>query len=87
MSEEQQDAELQIVKDATAQLGEHFDSVQIFVTRFEPGPDDDPNAGTVNIDFGSGNWFARFGQVENWVDKCRERTKEKVRQERKTNDE
>lgn len=52
-----------IVNAAVADLLRHFDTVQIFVTRQEPG-----NAGTVGFSDGLGNWYARMGQVRQWVD-------------------
>ncbi len=59
MSEER---DLKIVQSHCAQLAEHFDNVQIFVTKM--GED-----GTVNCHYGSGNWFARYGQIKYWVKK------------------
>ena len=56
-------------------LGEHFDAVQIFATRYDP-PD-----GTVNVHDGTGNWFARFGQVSDWLTKNTERTRQEARTE------
>lgn len=41
---------------------EHFDSVQVFCTR---RLDKDGNTRTVAI--GDGNWYARYGQVREWV--------------------
>lgn len=45
------------------QLAEHWDSVHIFATRHEAGESD----GTVNVQVGAGNWFARYGQIKNWT--------------------
>lgn len=50
------------VKKAAHELIEHFDTVQIFCTRHESGELD----GTVNVNFGKGNWFTRYGQVQSW---------------------
>ncbi len=50
------------VEKAVESLGEHFDSVQIFVTLHEP-----TKGGTIAICNGSGNWHARYGQVRGWV--------------------
>jgi hypothetical protein len=44
-------------------LSEHFDSVQIFATRHESGAKD----GTLHWQQGAGNWYARFGQVQEWL--------------------
>lgn len=49
-----------ILRKHCAQLSEHFDTVQIFVTRQE-GADTGCSA------YGTGNWFARFGQVKLWA--------------------
>lgn len=45
-------------------LGEHFDTVQIFCTRHEPAI----QGGTVSANAGTGHWFARFGQIQLWVE-------------------
>lgn len=45
------------------QLMEHFDSVQIFVTRHEEAK----AGGTIYVNRGAGNWFARCGQIREWV--------------------
>lgn len=52
----------EIVDLHVAQLGEHFDSVRIFVTRHR-GQDQS----TASYDSGSGNFFAQLGQVGEWV--------------------
>ena len=44
------------------ELIEHCDSVQIFITTRPEGTDL-----TESIDRGAGNWYARFGQVKEWV--------------------
>ena len=46
------------------ELGEHWDTVQIFCTRHEAGE----HAGTVHRAQGIGNYYARYGQVKQWVD-------------------
>lgn len=43
-------------------LGEHFDTVQIFVTRYPS-----ESGGTVHARLGSGNYYARIGQVKEWI--------------------
>lgn len=73
----QSDHDLKMVREAAERLGEHFDSVQILTTRHEPGTED----GTVNVNYGVGNWFTRYGQVREWLIKCEERTKAFVRRE------
>ena len=49
---------------AVDQLGEHFDSVQVFVTRYEP---DSVESSTMELFDGSGNWLTRYGQIKEWV--------------------
>ena len=44
------------------QLAEHFDSVQIFVTRQHGEV-----ASTGSYETGVGNFYARFGQVREWL--------------------
>ncbi len=73
MSEKQED--LDMVKASCEKLGEHFDSVQIFATRY------DGETGTVNVQWGSGNWFARKGQIADWLIKEDEASKQAVRKE------
>lgn len=45
------------------ELGEHFETVQIFCTRTQDGSE---GGGTHHISKGSGNWHARYGQVKMW---------------------
>lgn len=61
--EQQNQHDLAIVKRFAEALGEHFDTVQIFVTRHESGT----YGGTLNINYGVGNWPARYGQVSHWM--------------------
>lgn len=44
-------------------LMEHFDTVQIFCTRY-----DSDDGGTVNVASGKGNYFARKGHIEQWLE-------------------
>lgn len=69
--------DLEMVKKATQSLGEHFDSVVILATRYDPAGAN----GTVHFDYGCGNWFARYGQVREYLIKCDERTKFAVQKE------
>ena len=62
MSEKINDADLVLVRKACESLVEHFDSVQIFVTRHEPS-----SGGTIRSSQGLGDWYARFGHVYCWV--------------------
>lgn len=63
MMREQESQDVARVREACEKLQEHFDSVQIFCTRHESGELE----GTVNIQLGLGNWFARYGQVVHWM--------------------
>lgn len=74
MTQEDQDTDR--VRQAAEALGEHFDTVQILVTRHE-----EESVGTTNVCWGKGNWFARYGQVREWLLKSEERTKESIRKE------
>lgn len=56
--------EEQRVEAAKAALLEHFDSVQIFVTS-KSGEGKDRT--TDGIDCGGGNFYARIGQVREWI--------------------
>lgn len=60
MDEEQ---EMQILKNHCLMLSEHFDTVQIFATRHISN-----EKGTIQCATGSGNFFARFGQVQFWLE-------------------
>lgn len=59
---------------AIEDLGEFFDTVQIFTTRHEP-----TKGGTITFNRGSGNWFARRGQIQEWMTKCDEEARIEVR--------
>lgn len=72
----QSDEDINRVKQACISLGDHFDSVQIFVSRHEEGEEH----GTVNINFGSGNWFTRRGQIMEWVIKQDETARLEIRE-------
>lgn len=58
--------DMALLKKHVEQLGEFFDSVQIFVTRDEMVEQN----GTINASLGSGNSFTRYGQVRTWLVKC-----------------
>lgn len=77
MSEE--DKDLGILKDACSKLGEHFESVHIFVTK-SYDPDDPQERGTINASWGSGNWFARYGQIRTWIIKQDEQARKETRE-------
>jgi hypothetical protein len=63
MDNDQEDEDMKRVQAAIDLLAEHFDAVQIFATRCEAGSLD----GTVNINLGAGNFFARYGHVKAWT--------------------
>jgi pimeloyl-CoA synthetase len=50
-----------IICSHAAQLAEHFDSVQIICTRF------DPQEGTTPYAAGEGNGYARIASTKEWV--------------------
>jgi len=56
------DDDVALLKSACMGLMEHFDTVHIFATRHR-GRD----AGTTFCNWGSGNWYARYGQVRTWI--------------------
>ncbi len=61
MSETEQAQEM--VKECVLKLGEHFESVRIFVTRPKPESPSDTQA----IDNGTGNFYAQLGQISEWM--------------------
>lgn len=71
------DADIERVQKVVDELIEHFDSVQILVTRVETGELN----GTVTLSLGAGNWYARYGQVKDWMIKIDERSRESIRNE------
>lgn len=75
--EQQREADVEMLRNACEALGDHFDSVQIFVTRHMPAEAD----GTRIVNYGSGNWFARYGQVRHWVIEHEEQARESVRRD------
>lgn len=75
MIDGEKDEDLSLVKSVCEKLGEHFDTVQVFATRF------DGEMGTVNVNWGSGNWFARRGQISDWLLKENESSRQSVKTE------
>lgn len=71
------DRDLELIRSHAAQLAEHFDAVQIIVTRHDPAGGG--GGGTVMADHGEGNWFARYGSVREWVTKHEEIMRQSVR--------
>lgn len=60
--EARQGEDLQHLKNATARLMELFDTVQIFVTRYNS-----VDIGTTVVVYGEGNFCARRGQIADWM--------------------
>ncbi|HEU4345904.1 MAG TPA: hypothetical protein VFU31_30500 [Candidatus Binatia bacterium] len=67
---QENDALLERMARAAADLKEHVDSVRIFCTLHR---DDTKN--TVFLDAGKGNWYAQFGQIVEWVEKEKQRAR------------
>lgn len=55
--------EYALIKKACRELGEHFDSVQIFASRHEQGVE----KGTLDASWGVGSFFSRYGQIKFWL--------------------
>lgn len=64
----QPEQDLERLKKACEVLGEHFDTVQVFCTRHEPGEHD----GTLTMAWGAGNFYTRYGQIAEWIIKTDE---------------
>lgn len=58
-----QENDIRLLDQAAHKLSEHFDAVQIFATRHEPNQLD----ATTRVCSGVGNWFARYGQIREWM--------------------
>lgn len=71
------EADIELVKKHVEALGEHFDSVHIFCTRHEAGEEN----GTVQLNQYAGNFFARYGQVREWLIRQEEQSRQAVRNE------
>lgn len=71
------DADAEMLRQHVNQLGEFFDTVQIFCTRRESFE----KSGTSHFALGAGNWFARYGQLRNWILEQNEYTKLKIRED------
>jgi hypothetical protein len=60
--EKEADAQMELIENAFRTLSEHFDTVSIFATRHISD-----DRGTLKWTRGGGNWYARYGQVREWV--------------------
>ena len=76
-NDEQRQADIDMLKRHSEQLSEHFDCVQIFACRHIPAELN----GTRIANYGSGNWYARYGQVKHWVIEHEEQTRESLRRD------
>ena len=74
-SDERKKREQALVDAAVQSLGEHFDTVQVLVTR----ESDDGEKDTVSIARGAGNWYARQGQMLHWLERGLEITRDDAR--------
>lgn len=52
------------IKKMCEELYPYFDTVQILCTKHEGN-----DIGTTQMTWGVGNWFARIGQAEDWLDR------------------
>lgn len=66
--DERAESDMRIVRSHVTQLAEHFDTIQVFCTRHM----ETELGGTIVLHLGSGNWFARYGGVREWVIKQEE---------------
>lgn len=62
-NDEQREFDVNLLKKHSEQLSEHFDTIQIFATRHMPAELN----GTRTVEYGSGNWYARYGQAKLWT--------------------
>jgi hypothetical protein len=60
MNIEQSARDIEMVEKALETLSEHFDCVMIFVNRHE-------SDGTEHLSAGRGNFYARVGQIREWL--------------------
>ena len=67
------DRDMKIVREAVGRLYEHFDTVQVMVSRHHP------EGGTAHVNMGSGNMFARLGQCRDWLSREDEHCREFIR--------
>ena len=73
--------DVEVVEAALKMLRDRFDTVQIFVTRYE-----NEEEGTTNFVKGSGDWFARKGVVTTWLEKETKITECQVQESRRSED-
>lgn len=68
MSDELKTPDEIALNDAATRLSQHFDSVRIFVTRFD-------GEHTLSTNTGRGNWYAQYGQIREWIVRADERSR------------
>lgn len=66
----QADKDIERVRKHTSQLSEFYDTAQIIVTKLKS------NGSTRRIAQGSGNWYARYGSVKEWITEVEEKAKQ-----------
>ena len=67
------DEDIDEVAKAVGELMKRFDTVQVFATRYSPD-----DGGTVNLNQGQGNWFARYGHIREWLIRTEKGDKEDI---------
>ena len=63
--DDDRDADDRVLERHLAALMEHFDAVQIFATRVQRGPEGGNEVPAWTS--GRGNWYARYGQIQQWM--------------------
>ncbi len=76
-TDQDESEDLKRIYDAAVKLGEFFDNVSIFVSKHEQGEE----GGTIHLNTGVGNFFARYGQVRDWMLREDERSRAKGRED------
>lgn len=56
-----------MIKKHVDALAEHFEAVQIFASHHIIDAEDPHDGETLRIDYGTGNYLARYGQVREWI--------------------
>jgi len=67
-AEKENDALYDMLRRVAIQLGEHFNSVQVLATKVEP------SGGTTLFRMGVGDWYARRGAAQEFIEKERAET-------------
>jgi hypothetical protein len=72
--EQEKDKEMAQARKLVDELGEHWDNIQVFCTRYEGDE-------TQTLHIGKGNVFARTGYVRHWLIKADEKSREEARED------